>query len=187
MINLEKIGNKIAELRKRKNLKQNELADILYVTHQAVSKWENGKSIPSIEIMYELTKLFNVSIDYLLEDTEIRENDYETKLRLYPRESVISQFLRNKDLDDKISEIFYLLNKWERKTIIDMIISGKIMINPKSIWHLLSNEERTFLLGVILSNKLDFDLSCIKNQLTDAERSLVRTRMQEGVYHYRLQ
>ncbi len=186
MINLEKIGQKITELRKKKNLKQNELADILFVTHQAVSKWENGKSLPSIDVMYEMTKLFDISIDYLLEETEIRENDYETKFRLFPRDSVIRQFLMQKDLDEKIEEIFYLLSKGERKRIIDMIISGKVMISPKSIWHMMSKDERTYLLGVILSNKMDFNLSTIRFRLTDTEANLVRTRIQEGVYRYRL-
>jgi len=186
MINLEKIGEKITELRKQKNLKQNELADALYVTHQAVSKWENGKSLPSIEIMYELTKMFNVSIDYLLEDTEIKDNDYITKLRLYPRDSIIRQFLERDDADENLSEIFYLLNTGERKRIIDMIISGKIRINPESIWHMLSREERLYLLGVMLSEKMDFDINRIRHKLTDTEEHLVRRRTREGTYHYRL-
>ncbi|MCK5731991.1 MAG: helix-turn-helix transcriptional regulator, partial [Tenericutes bacterium] len=88
MLNLKKIGKKITELRKEKNMKQNELAEALYVTHQAVSKWENGKSIPSIEILYELTKLFKVSIDFLLDNSDIKTDDYETLFNNYPRRSV---------------------------------------------------------------------------------------------------
>ncbi|MBI9010388.1 MAG: helix-turn-helix transcriptional regulator [Tenericutes bacterium] len=41
-------------------MKLNELEEALYVTHQAVSKWENVKSIASIEILYDLNKLFSV-------------------------------------------------------------------------------------------------------------------------------
>ena len=47
MLNLKKIGSKISKQRKQMGLTQTELANALYVTHQAVSKWENGKSIPS--------------------------------------------------------------------------------------------------------------------------------------------
>ena len=76
MLNLTQIGHKITEHRKRLNLTQKELAETLYVTHQSVSKWEKGKSIPSIEILFEMTKLFEISIDYLLDDSIIEDKDY---------------------------------------------------------------------------------------------------------------
>ena len=61
MLNLNMIGQKIAQLRIQQNMNQEALADALYVTRQAVSKWEMGKSIPSIEILISLTQLFNIS------------------------------------------------------------------------------------------------------------------------------
>lgn len=186
MINLEKIGAKIATLRQQQNMKQNELAEALFVTHQAVSKWENGKSIPSIDIMYELTKLFNVSIDYLLEDVEIRPDDYETQLKNYPRASVISKFLRNADLDMDIEKIFYLLTKEERKQIIDLMVNKKISIQVESIWHVLSSKERMYLLGIILSNKYDYNLSTIYPKLSMEEEQLIRAKRSEGIYMYKL-
>ena len=54
----EKIGNIIKELRKKNNLTQQNLADQLGVTYQAVSKWENGKNIPDIAILKEISKLY---------------------------------------------------------------------------------------------------------------------------------
>lgn len=185
MLNLEKIGSKIAELRRLKNMKQNELADALFVTHQAVSKWENGKSIPSLDVLYNLTKLFGISIDYILEDSDIREDDYETLLKQIPRESVISKFLLKNNLNEEINKIFYLLSTSERKRIINLMINGKIGINLEEIWHLLSRQERMYLLGVILSNKYKYDLSGIYSQLTIEEEKLVETRKREGIYrHY---
>ncbi len=62
----EKVGNFIKEIRKRNNLTQKQLADKLNVTYQAVSKWENGKNVPDIAIMMDISKLFNVDIDELL-------------------------------------------------------------------------------------------------------------------------
>ena len=56
----EKIGNIIKELRKKNNLTQQNLADQLGVTYQAVSKWENGKNIPDIAILKEISKLYNI-------------------------------------------------------------------------------------------------------------------------------
>ncbi len=48
------------------NLSQEELATELYVTRQAVSRWENGETLPNTETLKELSKLFNVSINTLL-------------------------------------------------------------------------------------------------------------------------
>ena len=65
----EKIGKFIKKLRKDNNLTQDELAKKLGVTYQAVSKWENGKSIPDIAILKTISELFEVNIDELLEGT----------------------------------------------------------------------------------------------------------------------
>ena len=56
----------ILELRTKKGLSQDELAEKTYVTRQAVSRWENGETIPNIETLKLLSKLFDVSINTLL-------------------------------------------------------------------------------------------------------------------------
>ncbi|MBO5110434.1 MAG: helix-turn-helix domain-containing protein [Clostridia bacterium] len=61
-----KVGENIALFRKKKGLTQDELAQILMVTNQAVSKWESGKCYPDIALLPELAHLFEVSIDELL-------------------------------------------------------------------------------------------------------------------------
>ena len=61
-MNQEKVGALIKKLRTDNNLTQKELAEKLNVTFQAVSKWENGKSVPDIAQLHEISKLFNVSI-----------------------------------------------------------------------------------------------------------------------------
>lgn len=57
---------KIAELRKRNGMTQQELGDILSVSYKTVSKWENGICLPDINMLPELSKIFNVSVDALL-------------------------------------------------------------------------------------------------------------------------
>ena len=52
----------ILELRNKAGLSQDELAERVYVTRQAVSRWENGETTPNIETLKLLSKLFNVSI-----------------------------------------------------------------------------------------------------------------------------
>lgn len=69
-----KMGKFICEQRKQKNLTQQQLADELGVTFQAVSKWENGTVYPSIEILPELSHIFNISVDDLL-TANIREKE----------------------------------------------------------------------------------------------------------------
>ena len=56
----------ILELRNKAGLSQDELAERVYVTRQAVSRWENGETTPNIETLKLLSKLFNVSINTLL-------------------------------------------------------------------------------------------------------------------------
>ena len=58
---------KISELRKNKGVSQEQLADLLCTSRQAVSKWERGESYPDIEKLRDLAVYFNVSIDYLLD------------------------------------------------------------------------------------------------------------------------
>lgn len=60
------IGNRISEYRKEKNLKQEQLAEMLNVTPQAVSKWENDLTCPDICLLPGLAKIFDVTIDELL-------------------------------------------------------------------------------------------------------------------------
>ena len=61
-----KIGKFIAECRKKKNLSQLELADMLNITDKAVSKWERGLSKPSSSIMLELCEILGISVNELL-------------------------------------------------------------------------------------------------------------------------
>ena len=67
-----KIGEKIAEARKKKNLTQEQLAELMAVTRQTVSRWESNLAYPEMEKVVKLASLLKVSCDYLLND------DYES-------------------------------------------------------------------------------------------------------------
>lgn len=62
------LADKIMEERKKNGWSQEELADKLSVSRQAVSKWESAQSVPDLQRVIQLAEIFNVSTDYLLKD-----------------------------------------------------------------------------------------------------------------------
>ena len=62
------LGNKIKELRKDKNISQDELAEKINIDGRQISRYENDKMNPSIEVLIKIAEAFNISIDYLLFD-----------------------------------------------------------------------------------------------------------------------
>ncbi len=72
-------GEKIAELRKKRGMTQDDLGKAMNVSYQAVSKWERDESQPDFETMTKIAKLFNVPLGYFAEDSETEEkSDKET-------------------------------------------------------------------------------------------------------------
>ena len=76
---------KIQELRKGKGLTQEELAQALYVSRTAVSKWESGRGYPNIDSLKALSEFYSVSIDELLSSEEVltiaEEENLEKQMR----------------------------------------------------------------------------------------------------------
>ena len=64
-------NEKLQELRKSRGLTQEELAEALYVSRTAISKWESGRGYPSIDSLKEISKFFSVTIDELLSSEKI--------------------------------------------------------------------------------------------------------------------
>ena len=81
---------KLQELRKSRGMTQEELAEVLFVSRAAVSKWESGRGMPNIESLKAISKFFKVSLDDLLSGEEllvIAEDDHKQK-ELYIRDLV---------------------------------------------------------------------------------------------------
>ena len=77
-------NEKLQELRKQKGLTQEELAELLYVSRAAISKWESGRGFPNIESLKAISKYFSISLDDLLSGEgilAIAENDHKQKER----------------------------------------------------------------------------------------------------------
>ena len=78
-MDLKKIGKFIAECRKEKKITQEVLAEKLYVTDRAVSKWERGLSLPDAGKMLDLCNFLGISVNELLIGERIDMKDYEKK------------------------------------------------------------------------------------------------------------
>jgi repressor LexA len=74
--------NRIKYLRAEKGISQNELAKALGLTQQAISAYENGLREPDLETLQKIADFFDVSLDYLLGRTDIRNSDILTKAGL---------------------------------------------------------------------------------------------------------
>ena len=91
---METIGKRISALRKARGMKQEELAERLDVSGQAVSKWENDQTCPDISLLPRLARVFGVTTDYLLTG----EQEQEPPVRMVPEEE-------RKDLRDMMLRI----------------------------------------------------------------------------------
>ena len=70
-----RFGEKLLALRKENKLSHEELASLILVSRQAISRWESGNSMPDAENIIQICKVFNVSADYLLNDEYESDSD----------------------------------------------------------------------------------------------------------------
>ena len=95
-MNQEKIGKFISELRKEKNLTQEQLAEKIGVTSKSISRWENGKTMPDVSLFEPLCKELNITINELLSGKRIDKKEYQEKFE----ENVINTInYANKKID----------------------------------------------------------------------------------------
>lgn len=78
-MNQKAIGTFIAACRKDKGLTQMQLAEKLNITNRAVSKWENGKSLPDASIMLDLCAILGITVNELLSGERIPMEEYQQK------------------------------------------------------------------------------------------------------------
>lgn len=78
-MNQEKIGKFISELRKEKNMTQEQLAEKLRVTNKSISRWENGKTMPDLALLKPLSNELGITVNELLSGERIEKEEYQTK------------------------------------------------------------------------------------------------------------
>ncbi|MEG2937132.1 MAG: helix-turn-helix transcriptional regulator [Vagococcus sp.] len=116
-------GDKLKKLRASKNMKQKELADLLFLKQSSVSDYENNKSIPSGDIIHKLTDIFGVSSDYLLDidspnKSKLDKTIEETFEELKHEDTLL--FLKDGDIDEETARLIKIAMKNAMRTVDDM-------------------------------------------------------------------
>lgn len=154
------LAEKLRMCRKGMNLSQEQLAEKLCVSRQAVTKWESDKGIPNIESLQALAKLFNVSIEYLLEDNDLVNNEIKESIdvteyiKTKNDKSIFDVIVKQKYSDANVITPLIkrkLLNRME--TVIDFIVHPGFLqlsdaLNDRSAYYLVEFNERQLLVNV---------------------------------------
>ena len=112
-MNQEKIGKFIAEKRKEEKLTQEQLAEKLNISKNAVSKWERGLNLPDVSIMQELCKILKITLNELFIGEKILDEQYKDALEnsSFTLKEKIS-FYKKKWKKDHISKIVLCCISW---------------------------------------------------------------------------
>lgn len=101
------LGNKIKDIRIRLCLSQEDLASIMNVSRQAITKWESDNGVPDISNLKELSKVFNVSIDNLMSNEKLPLLKMKIKLDKSKYKNILTSY---KEVLDDYFKIFNHLN-----------------------------------------------------------------------------
>ena len=148
MLDIKAIGEKIHNLRVMKGYSQDRLAETLYVTRQAVSRWELGQSAPSVDNLAELCTLFDVTFEQLLcidKPAHFCDDIFEGHSREFVVRSIIDGTLAV-----NLPDTFYLFSPAERLHILKAVKDGRLGCDIKVLSVKLTDEEKTYLFGGII-------------------------------------
>ena len=144
-MNIEKVGEQIAALRKAKGLTQSELGERIGVSFQAVSKWERGETLPDVTLLPDLSKILETTIDFILLGNE-KVIEYKGKITVADMKKGLNCLKNagehlgaeniiyraavngiNKDLNTDIEEAFtndYVFEAFLAEAIIQNLMAG---------------------------------------------------------------
>ena len=133
-MDMVKMGSFLAELRKENHLTQAELGEKLGVTNKTISRWETGTYMPPVEMLEELSHMYNMTINELLSGKKLSTEEYKEMA-----ESNIKETLKASTFGLKEKHEFYK-KKWLKDhtaimvfiglCIIAVFVAGAIMKNP---------------------------------------------------------
>ena len=130
-----KFCEKLQKLRKEKGYSQEQLADLLDVSRQSVSKWESGTTYPEMDKLLSLCKIFNVSLDDLTNDDITDRNILEKKKNNFS--NIFNSML---EMINRSVEMFRKMNKLEiAKCITELIILFLILLLLRIPFNYINN------------------------------------------------
>ncbi|ART78101.1 transcriptional regulator [Sutcliffiella horikoshii] len=130
MNNTSFLARNIKSLRNQKNWSQQDLADRLNRVHGTISKWETEKEVPPIETLIELSKLFQVSIDYLVGNHYEQEHYVKEFNQLYQIKQADEELMHIVDYLKQHPNFKDILHKYINQSISDR----KLMEDMMSIY-----------------------------------------------------
>lgn len=144
-MDIKKVGEQIAVLRKSKNLTQSELGERIGVSFQAVSKWERGETLPDVTLLPDLAKILETTVDFILLGNE-KVIEYKGKITVADMKKGLNCLKNagehlgaeniiyraavngiNKDLNTDIEEAFtndYVFEAFLAEAIIQNLMAG---------------------------------------------------------------
>lgn len=153
-MNQQKTGKFIAELRKEKNLTQEQLAEVLGVNVKSISRWENGKTMPDLSILLTLANKLNVEVSELLNGRK------KTKEELIELKNTIERLIEYSQ-----NEIIDKIKIWKFNLKIGwFILALAILSNYVPYLEVIFAPNATdFIQGALYGIGLSYELVCIYN------------------------
>lgn len=133
------LGDKIKKIRITNNLKQSELAEMLFVSEKTISSWENNRTIPDLNMIYKISDYFKKSFYYLINDDYDTENinEIEIKLKVDEKEyirilNIIKKHSVNKTNVNQIDTYYTLTDRtFDQEWLRIRNENGKYIFNYK--------------------------------------------------------
>lgn len=170
-----KFNEKLIDLRKKQGLSQEELGNKLNVTRQTISKWELGQTTPEMDKLAELSKLFNISIDELISESDeqvntnpIKEEPINTKPISEEQTSsnTINQEKTTEDSNNREKTVKVIIIG--ALVIIVILIAGMMVSNHKKVE---KEEQRKETLFSMIFDFIDTIMNQAQNTIDDIESS----------------
>lgn len=157
----KRIGAFIAQCRKEKNLTQMQLAELLGITNQAVSKWENGRGMPDVSLLQPLCDVLGISLNELFSGEHISAEEYKGKA-----EENISKLFKEKQIAN-LKPVKYLFSICANATLLVAVIELAVALvgnffNSTILKPMLINVSVWLILFLASMSKLVYDRKKLK-------------------------
>ena len=138
-MDVKMIGAFLAQLRKEKDLTQEQLGQILGVTNKTVSRWENGNYLPPVEMLQQLSEFYGLSINEILSGKPLSETEYRDQA-----EENIKSVLVNSSFTVR-ERIDYFKKKWKTEHRFTTILGAGLLLAGFMVNAASSTEDWAFL------------------------------------------